>query len=209
MDFAGFHRFGLGYVLRLHPEIIATPGRIGVLRELLQGIQQHDDVWIATGAESQLESTTTDGVHHRGVLGHPDLAVRHLDLRLRGDADRLHRAARVPRRLVTGQQRDSRVDARQEVHPDHEREAGAERGVYGGRQAEQQNEQIPRYRQEQENPHVPGAAIVVAAVANIHVAVGIDARSEHLERPPDRWRRIRHAPLARSRRVDRTASAAS
>ena len=51
MDFAGFHRFGLCYVLRLHPEIIATPGRIGVLRELLEGILQHDDVWIATGAE--------------------------------------------------------------------------------------------------------------------------------------------------------------
>ncbi|MCD9113871.1 polysaccharide deacetylase family protein [Pseudomonas bijieensis] len=51
MDFAGFHRFGLCYVLRLHPEIIATPGRISVLRELIEGIQQHDDVWIATGAE--------------------------------------------------------------------------------------------------------------------------------------------------------------
>ncbi len=51
MDFAGFHRFGLCYVLRLHPEIIATPGRIGVLRELLEGIQQHDDVWMATGAD--------------------------------------------------------------------------------------------------------------------------------------------------------------
>ncbi|MGF6330624.1 peptidoglycan/xylan/chitin deacetylase (PgdA/CDA1 family) [Pseudomonas sp. BS3782 TE3695] len=51
MDFAGFHRFGLCYVLRLHPEIIATPGRIGILRQLLQSIQQHDDVWIATGAE--------------------------------------------------------------------------------------------------------------------------------------------------------------
>ncbi|OYQ29322.1 polysaccharide deacetylase [Pseudomonas mandelii] len=51
LDFAGFHRFGLCYVLRLHPEIIATPGRIGVLRELLQGIQQHDDVWIATASE--------------------------------------------------------------------------------------------------------------------------------------------------------------
>jgi peptidoglycan/xylan/chitin deacetylase (PgdA/CDA1 family) len=51
MDFAGFHRFGLCYVLRLHPEIIATPGRIGVLRELLQGIQQHQDVWIATAGE--------------------------------------------------------------------------------------------------------------------------------------------------------------
>ena len=51
MDFAGFHRFGLCYVLRLHPEIIGTPGRIGVLRQLLQSIQQHDDVWIATAAE--------------------------------------------------------------------------------------------------------------------------------------------------------------
>jgi peptidoglycan/xylan/chitin deacetylase (PgdA/CDA1 family) len=51
MDFAGFHRFGLCHVLRLHPEIIATPGRIGVLRELLEGILQHDDVWVATGAE--------------------------------------------------------------------------------------------------------------------------------------------------------------
>jgi peptidoglycan/xylan/chitin deacetylase (PgdA/CDA1 family) len=51
MDFAGFHRFGLCYVLRLHPEIIATPGRIGVLRGLLEGIQQHKDVWIATAAE--------------------------------------------------------------------------------------------------------------------------------------------------------------
>jgi peptidoglycan/xylan/chitin deacetylase (PgdA/CDA1 family) len=51
LDFAGFHRFGLCYVLRLHPEIIATPGRIGVLRELLAGIQRHEDVWIATGAE--------------------------------------------------------------------------------------------------------------------------------------------------------------
>lgn len=51
MDFAGFHRFGLCYVLRLHPEIIATPGRISVLRELLEGIRQHDDVWIATAAD--------------------------------------------------------------------------------------------------------------------------------------------------------------
>ncbi|MDN3219572.1 polysaccharide deacetylase family protein [Pseudomonas nunensis] len=51
LDFAGFHRFGLCYVLRLHPEIIATPGRIGVLRELLEGIQQHKDVWIATAGE--------------------------------------------------------------------------------------------------------------------------------------------------------------
>ncbi|NNB42672.1 polysaccharide deacetylase [Pseudomonas chlororaphis subsp. aurantiaca] len=51
LDFAGFHRFGLLYVLRLHPEIIATPGRIGLLRELLQGIQQHEDAWVARAGE--------------------------------------------------------------------------------------------------------------------------------------------------------------
>ena len=51
MDFEGFHRFGLCYVLRLHPEIIGTPGRIGILRELLEGIQKNDDVWITTAEE--------------------------------------------------------------------------------------------------------------------------------------------------------------
>lgn len=51
MDFAGFHRFGLCYVLRLHPEIIATPGRIGLLRELLESIQRHPDVWLTTASD--------------------------------------------------------------------------------------------------------------------------------------------------------------
>ncbi|AOE84028.1 polysaccharide deacetylase family protein [Pseudomonas sp. TCU-HL1] len=51
MDFAGFHRYGLCYVLRLHPEIIGTPGRIGLLRELLEGIQQHPDVWFTTAED--------------------------------------------------------------------------------------------------------------------------------------------------------------
>lgn len=67
MDFAGFHRFGLCYVLRLHPEIIATPGRIGVLRELLAGIQQHEDVWIATAgdvAQWWAKSATTVSADH-------------------------------------------------------------------------------------------------------------------------------------------------
>ncbi|KQR87221.1 polysaccharide deacetylase [Burkholderia sp. Leaf177] len=50
-DFAAFHRFGLCFVLRLHPEIIGTAGRIDVLRELLADIQSHNDVWFATGAE--------------------------------------------------------------------------------------------------------------------------------------------------------------
>jgi len=63
MDFAGFHRFGLCYVLRLHPEIIATPGRIGLLRELLESIQRHPDAWLATaGAVAQWWATSAGGV---------------------------------------------------------------------------------------------------------------------------------------------------
>ena len=50
-DFAAFRRFGLCYVLRLHPEIIGTAGRIDVLRELLAEMRSHDDVWFATGAQ--------------------------------------------------------------------------------------------------------------------------------------------------------------
>jgi peptidoglycan/xylan/chitin deacetylase (PgdA/CDA1 family) len=50
-DFAAFHRFGLCFVLRLHPEIIGTAGRVDVLRELLADIRSRDDVWFATGAE--------------------------------------------------------------------------------------------------------------------------------------------------------------
>lgn len=51
MDFDGFHRFGLCYVLRLHPEVIGTAGRIGMLAELLDYITSHPDVWVATAGE--------------------------------------------------------------------------------------------------------------------------------------------------------------
>jgi hypothetical protein len=51
MDFDGFHRFGLCYVLRLHPEVIGTAGRIGMLAELLDHITSHPDVWVATAGE--------------------------------------------------------------------------------------------------------------------------------------------------------------
>lgn len=50
-DFAAFHRFGLCFVLRLHPEIIGTAGRIDVLRELLADMRTRDDIRFATGAE--------------------------------------------------------------------------------------------------------------------------------------------------------------
>ncbi|MDR3097417.1 MAG: polysaccharide deacetylase [Paraburkholderia sp.] len=51
-DFAAFHRFGLCFVLRLHPEIIGTAGRIDVLRTLLEAMREHDDVWFATGEQA-------------------------------------------------------------------------------------------------------------------------------------------------------------
>ena len=50
-EFTAYHRFGLCYVLRLQPEVIGTPGRIGLLRELLAHVRGHDDVWVATGGE--------------------------------------------------------------------------------------------------------------------------------------------------------------
>ncbi|WP_328332326.1 polysaccharide deacetylase family protein [Streptomyces sp. NBC_00455] len=50
-EFDAYHRFGLCYVLRLQPEVTGTPGRIGLVRELLRHIRSHDDVWIATAGE--------------------------------------------------------------------------------------------------------------------------------------------------------------
>lgn len=50
-DFEAFHRFGLCFVMRLHPEIIGTAGRIGVLRDLLATMRARGDVWFATGAQ--------------------------------------------------------------------------------------------------------------------------------------------------------------
>ena len=50
-DFAGFRRYGLCYLMRLHPEMIGTAGRIGLLDELLTELRRHPDVWFATGRE--------------------------------------------------------------------------------------------------------------------------------------------------------------
>ena len=67
-EFTAYHRFGLCYVLRLQPEVIGTPGRIGLLRELLAHVRGHDDVWVGTGGE------IADWWRARGVPndpGHP------------------------------------------------------------------------------------------------------------------------------------------
>jgi peptidoglycan/xylan/chitin deacetylase (PgdA/CDA1 family) len=50
-DVDGFRRFGLCCVLRLHPEIIGTAGRIELLRALLAHLRDAGDVWFATGRD--------------------------------------------------------------------------------------------------------------------------------------------------------------
>ncbi|WP_303857797.1 polysaccharide deacetylase family protein [Aminicella lysinilytica] len=50
-EFDGCREYGLCYVLQLDPAAIGAPGRIGMLEDLLDHIQQYDDVWFATGNE--------------------------------------------------------------------------------------------------------------------------------------------------------------
>lgn len=50
-EFEAYHRFGLCYVLRLQPEVIGTPGRIGLLRSLLEVMRERPGVWFATGSQ--------------------------------------------------------------------------------------------------------------------------------------------------------------
>ncbi|MCA4134110.1 polysaccharide deacetylase [Arthrobacter sp. M4] len=48
IEFEAYRAEGLCFVLTVHPELIATPGRIGLLREFLDHVLSCDDVWIAT-----------------------------------------------------------------------------------------------------------------------------------------------------------------
>lgn len=50
-EFAGYREYGLCYVLQLDPAFIGSPGRIGLLEELLDTMQRSDDVWFVTGEE--------------------------------------------------------------------------------------------------------------------------------------------------------------
>ena len=50
-EFDGYHRFGLCYVLMMHPQVIGRPGRIRMLERLVQHIKSQSDVWFATGAQ--------------------------------------------------------------------------------------------------------------------------------------------------------------
>lgn len=50
-EFDGYYRFGLCYVLLMHPQIIGKPGRILMLEKLIQHIKSYPDVWFATGEQ--------------------------------------------------------------------------------------------------------------------------------------------------------------
>lgn len=51
LEFDAYRAEGLCFVLTLHPEIIATPGRIGMLRAFMDHVHSHEDIWHATGSE--------------------------------------------------------------------------------------------------------------------------------------------------------------
>lgn len=50
-EFEGYYRYGLCYVLMMHPQIIGKPGRILMLEKLIQHIKSYPDVWFATGEQ--------------------------------------------------------------------------------------------------------------------------------------------------------------
>lgn len=49
-EFEGCRDEGLLWVLTVHPHIIGTPGRIGLLREILARVRRDEDVWVARGS---------------------------------------------------------------------------------------------------------------------------------------------------------------
>lgn len=51
LEFDAYRAEGLCFVLTVHPEIIATAGRIGLLQEFMDHVTSHEDVWIATGGD--------------------------------------------------------------------------------------------------------------------------------------------------------------
>ncbi|WP_413799749.1 polysaccharide deacetylase family protein [Streptomyces iranensis] len=67
-EFIAYHRFGLCYVLRLQPEVTGTPGRIGLVREIIEYIQGCQDVWLATGSQIADRWRTQ---HRENEPGHP------------------------------------------------------------------------------------------------------------------------------------------
>lgn len=68
LEFEGCRREGLLFVVQLHPEICGTPGRIGLVEELLATIAGDPAVWRPTGDELAAWWTAT---HPVNPPGHP------------------------------------------------------------------------------------------------------------------------------------------
>lgn len=50
-EFDAYFKYGLNYVITLHPQIIGTPGRVSLLENLLYYMQSKGAVWFSTGKE--------------------------------------------------------------------------------------------------------------------------------------------------------------
>ncbi|MCD8053604.1 MAG: polysaccharide deacetylase [Lachnospiraceae bacterium] len=51
MEFEGYYRYGLCYVIMLHPQLSGMPGRLAMVEELIDTMQSYPDVWFASGSE--------------------------------------------------------------------------------------------------------------------------------------------------------------
>ncbi len=50
-EFDGIREYGGCYILTMHPQVIGRPSRIALLGRMLDYVQRHDDVWLATCGE--------------------------------------------------------------------------------------------------------------------------------------------------------------
>jgi peptidoglycan/xylan/chitin deacetylase (PgdA/CDA1 family) len=50
-EFLGIRRLGGCCILTMHPQVIGRPGRLTLLEQFIEFVQQHDDVWLATCRE--------------------------------------------------------------------------------------------------------------------------------------------------------------
>lgn len=62
-EFDGYYRFGLCFVLMMHPQVMGTPGRVALLERLIRHIKGHAGVWFACGADiaAWWRTATPDG----------------------------------------------------------------------------------------------------------------------------------------------------
>lgn len=51
MEFDGYYKEGLCFVIQCHPQIIGSPGRLMMYERLIEHIKSFGDVWFATGEE--------------------------------------------------------------------------------------------------------------------------------------------------------------